>query len=255
MSGMTLIDHGRLLETLRVEVDLLAEAARHADPDGRVPACPGLTIGETVRHVGSVYRMVLAWLSDGRRPGRWQRDPVPGQPAEDYLLAGFAQLMSEFESRDPSSPAGTWWPEDQTVGFWMRRMAHETLVHRTDVQSAAGVELTGMPDDVAVDGIDEVLLLWFGHKLGVMGVSGTRAGSVAVRSGERIWIARAAPSVAEAYRVPSGVSPPVCDATVTADPMRTYLWLWGRLPNSSIVTEGDVDAVAQTWALLRLATR
>lgn len=254
MSGQVLIDQGRLLDVLRVEVDLLVDAAHDAYDDARVPACPGLTIGETIRHLGSVYRMVVSWLSDGKRPGKWQRDPAPGQPLEDYLRTGYDQLVRELRARDPDSPAGTWWPDDQTAGFWRRRMMHETTVHRTDVQSAAGVTLTDIPDDVALDGIDEVLLLWFGHRLGVLGVSGTRAGSVAVRAGGRCWVARAGPSLTRANRVPRG-EVPVADATVSGTPMQVYLWLWGRVPTSTVTTDGDEDAVAQTWALLRLATR
>jgi hypothetical protein len=32
-------------------------------------------------------------------------------------------------SRDP---AGSWYTPDQTVGFWIRRMAQETVIHRID---------------------------------------------------------------------------------------------------------------------------
>lgn len=254
MSQQALIDQGRLLDVLRVEVDLLIDASHQGYSDTRVPACPGLTIGGTVRHLGSVYRMVVSWLSGGERPGKWQRDPMSGQSLESYLRAGFDQLVREFEGRDPDAPAGTWWPEDQTVGFWRRRMVHETTIHRTDVQSAAGIALTDIPDDVALDGIDEVLLLWFGHKLGVLGLSGTRTGSIAVHPGGRTWLARAGPSLTEAARIPDGADV-VADAHVIGTPMQVYLWLWGRVPTSSVITEGDEDAVAQTWALLRLATR
>jgi hypothetical protein len=34
-----------------------------------------------------------------------------------------------------------------------------------------------------------------------------------------------------------------------------YRWLWGRLPQWVIQHDGDADAIAQVWALLRLATR
>lgn len=257
MQGRLSVDHGRMLETLRVEADLLLDAARRAPADRRVPACPGLTIGETVRHVGSVYRMVVSWLAEGDRPRDWQRDPAPGQTAEEYFLAGAAALRGELARRDPASPAGTWWPEDRTAGFWLRRMVHETTVHRTDVQSAAGVpaaDFTPVADDIAVDGIDEVLTLWFGHRLGVLGVSGTREGSVLVRGGDRRWLARAGPGGTESHPMEPGAEV-VADATVTGSPMGVYLWLWGRLATSTITTEGDEDAVAQLWALLRLATR
>ncbi|MQA62523.1 MAG: maleylpyruvate isomerase family mycothiol-dependent enzyme [Actinophytocola sp.] len=254
MSEQVLIDHGRLLDALRIEVDLVIDAGQHAQYDTRIPACPGLTVGETMRHLGSVYRMVESWLLDGKRPGEWQREPAPGEPVASYLRNGFDALVGEFESRDPHAPAGTWWPRDQTVGFWRRRMVHETTIHRTDVQGAAALVVTEVDADVALDGIDEVLLLWFGHRLGVLGVSGTREGSVAVCAGEQVWFARAGPSYAEARRGDeSDVA--VADARVSGSPMQVYRWLWGRIATNQVTTDGDDDAVAQLWALLRLATR
>ncbi|MGH3950881.1 MAG: maleylpyruvate isomerase family mycothiol-dependent enzyme, partial [Pseudonocardiaceae bacterium] len=204
MPAKVLIDYGRMLDRLRWEADLLVDAAHRAPPDTRVPACPGLTIGETVRHVGSVYRLVASWIADGRRPQKWQRDPGSGQSVEDYLRVGLDGLATELASRDPQSPTGTWWPEDQTAGFWRRRMLHETTIHRIDVQSAAGVALAEIPEDIALDGIDEALTLWFGHRLGVLGVSGTREGSVTIKAGGHTWFARAGPGYTKARRVERG---------------------------------------------------
>ena len=65
---------------------------------------------------------------------------------------------SSSTSHAPGDHAATWWPPDQTVGFWLRRMAHETSIHRRDVESAVGAE-TPVAPDLAVDGIDEVLAL------------------------------------------------------------------------------------------------
>lgn len=252
MSGRYLVDHGRMLDALRIEADLLLDASHRAPADTRVPACPGLTIGETVRHVGSVYRLVVSWLVDGKRPEDWQRDPAAGESLDAYFASGLAALLREVEAGDPDDAAGTWWPEDRTRGFWLRRMTHETTVHRTDVQSAAGHDAAGIEDDIALDGIDEVLTLWFGHRLGVLGVSGTREGTVLVEAGGQRWFSRAGPTGTEAHRVGSAVA---ADAEVTGSPAEVYLWLWGRRATSTVTTDGDEDAVAQLWALLRLATR
>jgi hypothetical protein len=37
--------------------------------------------------------------------------------------------------------------------------------------------------------------------------------------------------------------------------MTMYRWLWGRLPDRMVEVIGDHDAIAQLWALLRLATK
>ena len=46
------------------------------------------------------------------------------------------------------------WVVDRTAGFWARRQANETAVHRWDAQGAAG-PLEPIEHALAVDGIDE----------------------------------------------------------------------------------------------------
>lgn len=259
MDGHALIDYGRLLDVATHEGDQLIAAAYGAHPNALVPACPGLTLRETVRHVGSVYRAVMGWLRDGRRPVSWPQEPAPGQPVEEYLRDGLHELVAELAGHDPEEPCATWWPEHQSYGFWRRRMAHESTIHRTDVQSAAGVEISEIAEDVAMDGVDEVLHLWFGHRLRRLGVSGMRQGSIVVRTGDRRWLVRAGPPEAAAWRLDPESSDHCGEEAATevsASPMEMYLWLWGRRPLTTVHVEGeDDDAVAQVWALLRLATK
>jgi uncharacterized protein (TIGR03083 family) len=245
---------GRLLEVLAAEGGSLAEVVGGASAGAPVPTCPGWTIGETATHVGSVCRMVLAWLIEGDRPKTWSRDPPPGQSSLEYFREGHRALLEHLAAHDPEEPAPTWWPEDRTYGFWIRRMAHELTIHRVDVQSAAGAVVAEIDDDIAVDGVDEVLALWFARKLPMLGLSGTKAGSVGVRTGGHHWIARAGPGVTTASRC-SAVEAAAADALVSASPMKVYLWLWGRTSLTSVTVSGNHDAAGQLWALLRLATR
>lgn len=254
MSAHARIDYGRLLDVLRVEGELLAASAHGARPDLPVPGCPGLLLGEVLRHTGSVYRMVRSWVGDGRRPETWQRAPAPWQDVADYHLSGLRELLAELAAHEPDEPCATWWPADRSYGFWRRRMAHETTVHRVDVQAAAGATVTSISADVAVDGVDEALILWFGHRLTVLGVAGTQRGIVGVRTGEHCWLTRAGPAGMEARRA-TLTELAGADAMVSGPPEQVYLWLWGRLPVRVVRWEGDEDAIAQVWALLRLATR
>ncbi|MEU4251494.1 maleylpyruvate isomerase family mycothiol-dependent enzyme [Amycolatopsis sp. NPDC026612] len=248
------VDQGRLLTALGAEGGLLADAVRTAPIEAPVPACPGWSIGEVGRHVGSLYRMVRRRLADGRSPDDWPRDPAPGQSLQAFLQKGLTELLDELAAHDPEERADTWWPADRTYGFWCRRMLHETVVHRVDVEQAAGAEPRGVPDDIAVDGIDEVLTLWFGQKLPMLGLTGTKAGSVGVRAGAHSWIARAGPVTTEAWRC-SAEEAEAADDVVTAGPAQIYLWLWGRASLTSVTVRGVHDQAAQLWALLRLATR
>lgn len=253
--GRALVDYGRLLDVLGIEAELLATAAHGAARDAPVPGCPGLTLGETVRHLGSVYRLVATWIAQEERPADWRREPEPGESAENYLRAGLESLLGPLGAAPPEQRCATWWPADTSYGFWRRRMAHETTVHRVDVQAAAGRDLGPVPPDVALDGIDEVLTLWFERRLGLLGVTGTHRARVAVRSGDREWVVTTGDERHGTTRLAAGAGPEPVDARVSGPPQEMYLWLWGRVPHHVVSRSGDEDAIAQLWALLRLATR
>ncbi|GAA4442799.1 maleylpyruvate isomerase family mycothiol-dependent enzyme [Actinokineospora soli] len=243
-----------LLDVVEREGTRGAADADGADHDRPVPGCPGLTVGETARHLGSVYRMVVTWLRTGERPTSWSRQPRDGEPVEDYLRDGLRALLGELAAHPPDTPCASWHPYDRTYGFWRRRMAHESTVHRTDIEAALGRDLTPIAEEVALDGVDEVMHLWFTHRLAERGVVGTRHATVAVRSAHRAWLATMDPtgtvSADAAETAPA-------DAVITGDPTEMYLWLWGRraVYDRSVRQSGDFDAIAQFWALLRLATK
>jgi uncharacterized protein (TIGR03083 family) len=253
VTGRALIDHDRLLDVLVAEGELMADTADGAPPDLPIPSRPTSTLADTVRHVGGVFRMVAARLRGGNGPVQWESSPPPGGALVEFLRGGLHDLVDELSSHPADAVCNTWWPLDQTYGFWRRRMAHEATIHRVDLQTATGTEILTIPDDVAVDGVDEALTLWFAHRLSVIGVSGSSEFKVAVHSGGRTWLVtshgdnkaawRAAPADAESAQ-----------ATVSGDPMTLYLWLWGRYPFNAVRITGDMDAVAALWALLRLAT-
>lgn len=185
---------------------------------------------------------------------QWQRQPPVGYALTEFLRSGLADLVAELEAHSGDEFCSTWWSKDQTYGFWRRRMAHEATVHRMDVQGAAQLDLDPVADDIALDGIDEVLTLWFEHRLTVLGVSGTRTCKVGVQTGGRTWVATAGPNGTAAWRA-ADADVEDADAVVSGTPMKVYQWLWGRVSNREVSMPGDPDAVAQMWALLRLATR
>ena len=128
--------------------------------DNPVPSCPGWKVADLVAHVGVVHRhkerIVHGLLAEN--PG------IDGlQPPDDEgaLLSWYAEgldlLVDTLRTADPDAPAWSWHEPNQTVGFWFRRMAHETTVHRVDAELAAGVDPAPIDPEVAVDGLDEVL--------------------------------------------------------------------------------------------------
>ena len=93
-------------------------------------------------------------VPDGKLPG-----DRAGQPA--WLLAGAARIVDAV--REAGSDLVWSFTGPVPAGFWLRRMAHETLVHRADAQLAAGGEPEPVIEaEVAADAIDEWLMLLAG---------------------------------------------------------------------------------------------
>ncbi|HEY6424890.1 MAG TPA: maleylpyruvate isomerase family mycothiol-dependent enzyme [Pseudonocardiaceae bacterium] len=251
-----LIDYGRMLDVIGIEGELMLGTAATALPDAldaEVPGCPDLTLGETLRHMGSVHRVTELWVRDGHRPDQWQQSPPDGDLI-GFVRTGLRGLLTELRRHDPADPCDTWWPADRTHGFWRRRMTHETTVHRVDVQAAAGGPVSPIDAEVALDGIDELLFLWFGHRLGELRMSSPQQGAVALSAGDRRWLAVFERGGSTARRVEEADARSA-DAMVSGPPREVYLWSWGRLPDQSVQITGDQEAVAHLWALLRPATQ
>jgi uncharacterized protein (TIGR03083 family) len=136
-----------------------------------VPACPEWTVLDLVHHLGSVYAFVLSHVSRGvtTTPER-RRDDVEaemraagGLPTGDEAVAWWDDkhrtLVRTLEALDPDLPAWNWAPQAKKAGFWHRRMAHETAVHRWDAQIAVGLT-DPIETKLAADGITEVLDTW-----------------------------------------------------------------------------------------------
>lgn len=251
-----IIDHGRMLEVIGIEGELMLSTAASALPHAAravVPGCPDLTLAEALRHVGSVHRVTRLWIRDGRRPDQWQRSPLDDDLIS-YVRTGLDELLAELSSHDPDEFCDTWWPADLTHGFWRRRMTHETTVHRVDVQAAAGGRVDSIDPEVALDGIDELLFLWFSHRLAELRMFSPQDGAVALAAGDRRWLAIFERGQCLARRVDDAEARSAA-AMVSGNPTEVYLWSWGRLPDQSVRISGDQEVVAQLWTLLRPATQ
>lgn len=279
------VDHGRLLDVLTAEGQLLTAATHDVRGERAVPGPSGRTLSETVRHLGDLCDDTLSWLGTGPRAGSRAESPnqeLPDQerpnqerpsrelsrrellsrelPADaslreltGRLTARLAELLAEFTVRPPEEPCATWWPEEHTTSFWVRRMVHATTVARVDVQTAADVERTDIDPDIAVDGIDEVLRVWLDYRLHSLGIKGVRTGSVEVAAAGHRWRVSTTPQRTSVFPDEEGGRP--ASARLGGQPWAVYLWLCGRLPDRSVETSGDPDVLAQLWGLLRLATQ
>ncbi|GAA2520728.1 maleylpyruvate isomerase family mycothiol-dependent enzyme [Pilimelia columellifera] len=152
------------LAGLRAEGAAFRAAATTAPPDVVVPGCPGWTVETLTAHLGSFYSWVRQHVERGvtEPPSAFadHRADVPAWPAtlswwdDEHLM-----LMSCLEPLDPTTPAWNWAPQAKKAGFWFRRTALDTAVHRWDLQSATGAAQP-IESKLAADGVSEILDTW-----------------------------------------------------------------------------------------------
>jgi uncharacterized protein (TIGR03083 family) len=154
---MTRLDAPAYLDAISTEAATLAAAGERAGLDAPVPSCPEWRVADLLRHIGRVHRWVVActeandFVSPDTLPS-----PPEGDALADWVRDGAAALVGTLD-RPPGDEAWTW-AADHTVGFWQRRQAHETAMHRVDAELAGG-PASPIADRLAADGIDEGLHL------------------------------------------------------------------------------------------------
>jgi uncharacterized protein (TIGR03083 family) len=142
-----------MLAHLRSDVDRVLAVLDTATLTESVDACPGWTVRELVEHLGSVHR----WATEVLRTGK----PLPDEDQhgiEDlrgWFAAGADALLETLAAVAPAEPCWSF-TSDKTKGFWVRRQALETVVHRWDAERALG-EPERIDPELAADGVTEVL--------------------------------------------------------------------------------------------------
>jgi uncharacterized protein (TIGR03083 family) len=161
------LDADRYVAEIEASSAGLAEILAEHDPSLPIPTCPEWTLRQLVTHVGRAHRWaaeITRTRSDAFIPFRAVPDGrLPDDRAEQpaWLLAGAAQIVDAV--REARSDLVWSFTGLVPAGFWIRRMAHETLVHRADAQLAASAEPEPVIEaDVATDAIDEWLMLLTG---------------------------------------------------------------------------------------------
>jgi uncharacterized protein (TIGR03083 family) len=152
---------------VRYEAELQAETAKFAaavydaDPAHPVPTCPAWTLAQLTAHVGFGHRWAAVIVE------RRATEPVPHDQADDlqvpedaeersrWLLDGARRLADAVRDAGPRTAVWTW-ADDQTAGFWLRRITHDTLVHRLDAELAVGRKVALAPE-MAADSVSDLL--------------------------------------------------------------------------------------------------
>lgn len=150
------------IDLLDGEIRRIAELAADIAPTAPVPTCDGWDASALVRHVALLHKWVRIMV-ERRTATRIPQRAINAEPPDDWTAvpAWFsrngADLVSVLREADPNAPMYSW-AADKHVRFWIRRMLHETTIHRTDAEATAGVGSRIEPA-VAVDAVDELLEL------------------------------------------------------------------------------------------------
>jgi uncharacterized protein (TIGR03083 family) len=125
-------------------------------PDVDLDTCPGWTMRDLAAHLGRVHRRTIDLVDQGLT----DRFPDPVSAPEDdvvpWAAATAQRMVAALGSIDPTSSLYSWHEPDQTAGFWIRRMAHETAIHRLDAEIAIN-DVVSLSPGLAADCISEVL--------------------------------------------------------------------------------------------------
>lgn len=242
------------LTHLREESARFREVLTGCDPAARVPTCPDWSAADLLWHLATVQRWWAEVLA--ARPERPEEVEPPRPEAYADLLAAYdewsALLVGVLDGADPAEEAWCW-SDDHTVGFILRRQAHEALIHRVDAELTAGA-----PSEVnavlAADGVHEVLDVMYG---GCPPWGSWEPGEGLVRvdatdTGSQFWLrfgtfSGTSPESGTTYGGEEDfhvVDPPT-DADVEPDVVidgpaaALDLWLWSRGGDEEVSVAGD----------------
>lgn len=202
----------------------------------RVPSCPAWDVRQLVEHVGDMHRswaaVARARASDPREIDRaaLRYSPDKGDLLEWYDR-GLEEILDVLRTTPEDATFWTFWPPQRNVAFLRRRMAHETAVHRWDVEASYG-SARPIEARLAADGIDELLTVYLrawgksrgsGETVGFRTLDTDDEWTLVIRDGE-LTTRRAAAGA---------------DAVLAGPASELLLALWGRLPLDAIEIDGD----------------
>jgi uncharacterized protein (TIGR03083 family) len=250
--GFDATEYLRILES---ESRLLHGAAASRKPGDEVAFCPGWTVRDLTTHVGWVYRWVSVIVGEARDslPSKEEsqtfQDPDPNDDSGIMarLATAGARVLDVLRHAPEDLACWTTWATPSSAReFWIRRMVHETLIHRVDAQNAGGAVATrgvDLPPAVSIDGIDEMMVGFAGRY--AKRLRHEQPGTLAVRateSGHEWWVRISS----EAPEFGRGQAPGEVDTLIQGPAGEILLWLWNRRQLDGLEVVGE-SHLLQTW--------
>jgi len=243
------LDDEPLLATLAVEARLLSAAVASCELTAPVPGLDW-DAQTVVAHTGAVHRwatdIVARRLVTNETGGSSTFAPSARDVSRlrDWLDEGVAPLISTLRAAPVSLRCFTFVPGVAPRTFWIRRQAHETAIHRGDVEAAAGGPVTPVDASFAQDGLGEVV-----------GAFATEAAFANNRPARLLLEASDGPAWQVTFGGPHNVVASGdlrgtdADAVVRGTSDELYRWAWNR--PVSVVTTGDPQTLV-AWRTVRI---
>ncbi|MEV0175472.1 maleylpyruvate isomerase family mycothiol-dependent enzyme [Streptomyces sp. NPDC050803] len=216
--------------------------------DVQVPTCPEWTLFDLARHLGGGDRFWAAIVGAG------PADAPPAEAAAEraalapprerqalvaWLDASTQSLLSALRAAGPDRGCWTWWGASQSPqnsGGVARHRVQEPAVHTYDVQVALGAPQP-LPDEVALDGVDEFLTTCcattaaWPHKPTAFDFHATEGHS---------WRLTVDGAGARSTPLPvTGEGPDTAGVSVRGTASELVLYLYDRIPADSMQVDGD----------------
>ena len=217
--------------------------------DVPVPSCPGWTLFDLARHLGTGRRKAAAIVAAGpadapAAESAWQGHtdaPREREALLAWLTESMEDLADVLRAAGPDRGCWTWWGDSQspqTSGAVARHQVQEVAVHTYDAQLALGAPQP-LPDEVALDGVEEfqftccaTTAAW-PHAPAVVDYHATEGLS---------WRLRLSPGGARVTRLTAaaaGEGPDTADASASGTASDLVLVFYGRVPLDALKLDGD----------------
>jgi len=208
--------------------------------DAPVPTCPDWDLARLVQHLGVIYSR-LALVVSARRTEAPDRSELPPAPDGGARLAWFAEQRTAMLAALSASADDTlvWnWTSSSPgpASFWLRRMAHETLIHRVDVELALRSEPAQGDAEISADTVSEFFEVFyplFEPQLLETGLGGSLHLHATDVSGAE-WTLDSRPGSSAVTREHTKA-----DAALRGGAFDLACWIWGRLPTDRLETFGN----------------
>lgn len=254
------------IDIIRSESARFASLTRDVAKSSQVPSCPGWSISDLVWHLAEV-QYFWASVVEGQLDSP-ESVATLERPDDTELSSLFdmqsARLLAALHARSPDDTCWSWYDAGHSVGWVMRRQAHEALIHRVDAELAAG-KLTPLDEDLAADGVDEILTTMLDtgdipdwsrfEPSGATAVLATPTNRWEMDLGR---FTGTSPSSGTTYDDPALLLRPIRETAsvmITGSAADLDLWLWGRGSADDLEVTGDSALLDDIRAAAAAATQ